>query len=76
MARTVGLPVAFAALNIADGKIAMRGVTGPTDPSIYKPVLRGLEEVGLGMTESTRVLDDKRPSLEEKLFDEIVGIGG
>lgn len=75
MARTVGLPVAFAALNVADGKIAVRGVTGPTDASIYKPVLRGLEEVGLDMMESTRVLDDKRQSLEGRLFDGISGIG-
>ncbi|KAJ6584864.1 Saccharopine dehydrogenase-domain-containing protein [Mycena capillaripes] len=51
MARTVGLPVAIAALNVLDGKVAIRGVAGPTDPSIFKPVLRGLEEVGLGMKE-------------------------
>ncbi|KAJ6619520.1 Saccharopine dehydrogenase-domain-containing protein [Mycena sp. CBHHK59/15] len=51
MARTVGLPVAIAALNVLDGKVALRGVTGPRDPSIYGPVLRGLEEVGLGMRE-------------------------
>ncbi|KAJ7758520.1 Saccharopine dehydrogenase-domain-containing protein [Mycena maculata] len=51
MARTVGLPVAIAALNVLDGKVAIRGVVGPTDPSIYRPVLRGLEEAGLGMKE-------------------------
>jgi alpha-aminoadipic semialdehyde synthase len=54
MARTVGLPVALAALNILDGKVTVRGVMGPSDPSVYGPVLRGLEEVGLGMTESLR----------------------
>ena len=43
---------AFAALNILDGKVAIRGVTGPSDPSVYGPVLQELEEVGLGMTES------------------------
>jgi alpha-aminoadipic semialdehyde synthase len=52
MARTVGLPVAIAALNVLDGKVAIRGVAGPTDPSIYNPVLRSLEEVGLGMKET------------------------
>jgi alpha-aminoadipic semialdehyde synthase len=51
MARTVGLPVAIAALSILDGNVEIRGVTGPSDPSIYRPVLRGLEEVGLGMKE-------------------------
>ncbi|KAJ7043988.1 Saccharopine dehydrogenase-domain-containing protein [Mycena alexandri] len=52
MARTVGLPVAIAALNVLDGKVAIRGVAGPTDSSIYNPVLRGLEEAGLGMKET------------------------
>ncbi|KAJ6557367.1 Saccharopine dehydrogenase-domain-containing protein [Mycena vulgaris] len=51
MARTVGLPVAIAALTVLDGKVAVRGVTGPSDSSIYNPVLRGLEEFGLGMKE-------------------------
>lgn len=54
MARTVGLPVAFAALGVLDGRVDVRGVTGPKHASIYEPVLRGLEEVGLGMTESRR----------------------
>ncbi|KAJ7505433.1 Saccharopine dehydrogenase-domain-containing protein [Mycena galericulata] len=51
MARTVGLPVAIAALNVLDGKVALRGVAGPTDRSIYRAVLGSLEEVGLGMKE-------------------------
>jgi len=51
MARTVGLPVAIAALNVLDGRVAIRGVAGPTDSSIYRPVLMGLEEAGLGMKE-------------------------
>ncbi|KAF9466713.1 Saccharopine dehydrogenase-domain-containing protein [Collybia nuda] len=55
MARTVGLPVAFAALNVLDGKVKLRGVIGPGDPSVYKPVLEGLEKVGLGMKESKRM---------------------
>lgn len=54
MARCVGLPVAFAALEVLDGKVSIRGVQGPTDKSVYGPVLRGLEEVGLGMKESFR----------------------
>lgn len=55
MARTVGLPVAFAALNVLDGNVEPRGVIGPGDPSIYKHVLEGLARVGLGMTESKRI---------------------
>ena len=54
MSRTVGLPVAFAALEILDGKVQVRGVQGPTDKSIYQSVLKGLEEVGLGMKERVR----------------------
>lgn len=52
MARTVGLPVAIAALRVLDGKVDMRGVYGPGDASVREPVLKGLEEEGLGMTES------------------------
>lgn len=53
MALTVGLPVAFAALRILDGEIHVRGVAGPTaDVRLYKPILRDLETVGLGMQES------------------------
>ncbi|KAG9123804.1 hypothetical protein FRC07_013912 [Ceratobasidium sp. 392] len=55
MSRTVGLPLAFAALRVLDGGIRARGVTGPFGEEIYMPVLRGLEEVGLGMRE-TRVV--------------------
>ncbi|KAJ7459741.1 Saccharopine dehydrogenase-domain-containing protein [Mycena latifolia] len=52
MARTVGLPVATAALTVLDGQVAVRGVVGPTDPTIYNSVLRRLDEVGLGMKET------------------------
>jgi alpha-aminoadipic semialdehyde synthase len=52
MARTVGLPVAFAALDVLDGKVKMRGVTGPGQKEVYENVLTRLEEVGLGMVES------------------------
>ncbi|KAF8646029.1 hypothetical protein AX16_007454 [Volvariella volvacea WC 439] len=58
MARTVGLPVAIAALNVVDGKVDVRGVQGPSHPSIYNPVLEGLEAVGLGMKETASVRQD------------------
>jgi len=54
MARCVGLPVAFAALQVLDGEVSVRGVHGPTDKAVYGSVLRGLEEVGLGMKENIR----------------------
>ncbi|KAG5650501.1 hypothetical protein H0H81_012014 [Sphagnurus paluster] len=70
MARTVGIPVGIAALRVLDGTIGVRGVQGPTDASVYRPVLNGLEELGLGMTETTRVLGAGR-TLEQTLGDNI-----
>ncbi|KAG8684535.1 hypothetical protein FRC09_015327 [Ceratobasidium sp. 395] len=55
MSRTVGLPLAFATLRVLDGGVRARGVAGPFGEEVYRPVLRGLEEVGLGMRE-TRVV--------------------
>ncbi|KAF5338828.1 hypothetical protein D9758_012081 [Tetrapyrgos nigripes] len=56
MARTVGLPVAIAALAIVDGKVdkGLRGVAGPGHESVREPVLKGLVQVGLGMEESIK----------------------
>jgi len=54
MSRCVGLPVAFAALQVLDGGVNTRGVHGPTDRSVYEGVLDRLESVQLGMTESFR----------------------
>jgi alpha-aminoadipic semialdehyde synthase len=67
MARTVGLPVAIAALNVLDGKVHVRGVVGPNDESIREPVLAGLEEVGLAMIETSSRLLPSKPSLESSL---------
>ena len=54
MSRCVGLPVAFAALQVLDGEVKLRGVHGPTDRVVYENVLGRLKEVGLGVTESVR----------------------
>ncbi|THU85427.1 hypothetical protein K435DRAFT_970737 [Dendrothele bispora CBS 962.96] len=56
MARTVGMPVAIAALAVADGKVdsELRGVTGPGHESVRGPVLNGLVQVGLGMEENIK----------------------
>ncbi|KEP50673.1 putative saccharopine dehydrogenase (NADP+, L-glutamate-forming) [Rhizoctonia solani 123E] len=52
MSKTVGLPLAFATLRVLDGGVRARGVAGPFGEEIYKPVLEGLEAVGLGMREA------------------------
>lgn len=59
MARTVGFPVALAALLIADGTIQagagwFTGVQSPVAPYVYNPILDGLAKVGISFTESTR----------------------
>jgi len=65
VARTVALPVAIAALHVLDGKVGVRGVVRPDDPSVYGPVLRGLGEVGLGMEERVSGGED---TLESRLI--------
>ncbi|KAF9446416.1 hypothetical protein P691DRAFT_783738 [Macrolepiota fuliginosa MF-IS2] len=57
MARTVGLPVAYAALDVLDGKVGIRGVSGPGEKEVYEAVLGRLEESGLGMVESVDVVE-------------------
>jgi alpha-aminoadipic semialdehyde synthase len=52
MARCVGLPVAFAALEVLYGSVQIRGVHGPTERSLYGAVLDGLQGAGLEMKES------------------------
>ena len=43
MARTVGIPVAHAALKILKKEINAKGVKAPIESEIYKPILDGLE---------------------------------
>ncbi|TFK51437.1 hypothetical protein OE88DRAFT_1718878 [Heliocybe sulcata] len=54
MAMTVGLPVALAALRVLDGRVGMRGVRGPEEEGLWRGVLGGMEEAGLGMRERVR----------------------
>ncbi|KAG1727784.1 Saccharopine dehydrogenase-domain-containing protein [Suillus paluster] len=65
MARCVGLPVAFAALEVLHGGIHVRGVHGPTDRTLYGAVLNGLQGAGLEIKESV----SKGPAMERKLAD-------
>ncbi|KAH9047781.1 Saccharopine dehydrogenase-domain-containing protein [Lactarius hengduanensis] len=61
MARTVGLPVAFAALRVLDGSVRATGVCGPiADEAVWRGVLEGLESKGLGFKESV----SSGPSME------------
>lgn len=47
MAKTVGLPVAMAALQILNGNITLKGVQLPIHKEVYKPILKELEEFGV-----------------------------
>lgn len=64
MARTVGLPVAFAARCVLDGAVRATGVCGPTaEEALWKGVLEGLESRGLGIREHVK----SGPSMESVL---------
>ena len=71
MSRCVGLPVAFATLAVLDGRVAGRGVQGPTEESLYRAVLDGLKGVGLEMKEGVR----RGSGLEVRLGDGLHGTG-
>lgn len=47
MAKTVGLPVAIAALKILNGQITTPGVQLPIAKEVYEPILKELEENGI-----------------------------
>lgn len=51
MAKTVGLPLAIACKLLLQGKIKSRGVVIPIMEEIYAPILRELNELGIGLIE-------------------------
>ncbi|MBT8394523.1 MAG: saccharopine dehydrogenase NADP-binding domain-containing protein [Bacteroidia bacterium] len=51
MAKTVGLPVAIATLQILNGKIKTPGVQIPITKEVYEPILKELEEYGIEFKE-------------------------
>ncbi|PHS53482.1 MAG: saccharopine dehydrogenase [Lutibacter sp.] len=51
MAKTVGLPVAIAALKILNGEINTPGVQLPINKEVYDPILKELAENGIIFTE-------------------------
>jgi alpha-aminoadipic semialdehyde synthase len=70
MSRCVGLPIAFAALMVIDGHVRARGVAGPgVEEGVYRGVLRGLEERGLGMVENVR----KGEGMSDLLYEGLTG---
>ncbi len=54
MARTVGLPVAMAALRILNGEITTTGVQIPIQEEVYTPILKELEEYSIIFNEKER----------------------
>ena len=52
MAKTVGLPVAIATLQILNGKITTPGVQLPINKEVYLPILKELEEFGIHFKET------------------------
>jgi len=51
MAKTVGLPVAIAALKILNGDIKTPGVLRPISKEVYEPILKELKSFGISFTE-------------------------
>ncbi|QHI37137.1 Lysine 6-dehydrogenase [Kordia antarctica] len=51
MAKTVGLPVAIAALKILNGEIKTPGVQLPITKEVYAPILKELKEFGITFNE-------------------------
>ncbi|NBP67551.1 MAG: saccharopine dehydrogenase [Cytophagia bacterium] len=56
MAKTVGWPLAIAAKLLMQGKIAQRGVCLPIMPSLYQPILKELDTLGIRMHEEEKRL--------------------
>ncbi len=54
MSKTVGLPVAIAALQILNKKITTPGVLRPIDKEVYKPILEELETYGVQFNEKKK----------------------
>ena len=64
VARTVALPAAIAVHLILKGKIDVTGVYRPVIPEIYNPVLKGLEETGIRLTEAYGLPESEMPAMK------------
>ena len=54
MAKTVGLPVAMAAIGILNKEITTPGVLRPIKKEVYDPILKKLEEHGITFKEKEK----------------------
>lgn len=54
MAKTVGLPVAMAAIGILNNKITTPGVLRPINKEVYEPILKELEQYGITFKEKEK----------------------
>ena len=52
MAKTVGLPIFFAAKLILEGKLSLKGVRIPVHKELYIPILKSLEKEGVQFIDS------------------------
>ena len=59
MSKTVGLPVAIAAVLKLRGELSLTGSLIPTHPAIYEPILPIMEAAGLRFTEQRKPLDQE-----------------
>jgi saccharopine dehydrogenase-like NADP-dependent oxidoreductase len=62
MAKTVGLPVAMAALQILNGNIKTPGVQLPIRKEVYLPILKELEELGIIFNEKEMHYEGYNPN--------------
>ncbi|WP_299063823.1 saccharopine dehydrogenase C-terminal domain-containing protein [uncultured Polaribacter sp.] len=62
MAKTVGLPVAIAALKILKGEIKTPGVQLPISKEVYEPILKELENYGIKFKEKEVPYLDYNPN--------------
>jgi saccharopine dehydrogenase-like NADP-dependent oxidoreductase len=63
MAKTVGLPVAIAALKILQGEIKTPGVQLPISKEVYEPILKELKEYGVHFIEKNTSYLGYNPNL-------------
>ena len=63
MAKTVGLPVAIAALKILQGEIKTPGVQLPISKEVYEPILKELKEHGVHFIEKNTSYLGYNPSV-------------
>lgn len=68
MAKTVGLPVAIAALKILQGEIKTPGVQLPISKEIYEPILKELKEYGVQFSEKNTSYMGYNPPVESSHF--------